>query len=206
MGWHGYLSAVKCKWFAYGPADATATPSSLASLKSRLLQPFWLRITQFVLKKRPLNERFCLFLVRTHLTATSTVQDRTMVSGTGIRWTTVSLNLHKGSNDHPWWNLALLCYNINKLTYLPAFSALMPLAGWQEGHPSCKRYGQDGGGGHWLVRMEWCPAGWSVGLPLLIFPCTIKSRSSLLAPAHPGGPGKRAVKWLCMCVCYLLSQ
>ena len=33
-------------------------------------------------------------------------------------------------------------------------------------------------------------------LPLLIFPCTIKSRSSLLAPAHSGGPGKRAVKWL----------
>jgi len=26
--------------------------------------------------------------------------------------------------------------------------------------------------------------------PLLIFPCTIKSRSSVLAPAHPGGPGK----------------
>ena len=25
---------------------------------------------------------------------------------------------------------------------------------------------------------------------------TIKSRSSLLAPAHPGGPGKRAVKRL----------
>ena len=38
-------------------------------------------------------------------------------------------------------------------------------------------------------------------MPLLIFPCTIKSRSSLLAPAHPGGPGKRAVKrlwwWWC---------
>jgi len=31
---------------------------------------------------------------------------------------------------------------------------------------------------------------------LLIFPCTIKSRSSLLAPAHPGGPGKRVVKRL----------
>jgi len=54
----------------------------------------------------------------------------------------------------------------------------------------------DGGGGHSLVRMEWCPAGWSVCLPLLIFPCTMKSRSSLLAPAHPGGPGKRAVKRL----------
>ena len=33
-------------------------------------------------------------------------------------------------------------------------------------------------------------------LPLIIFPCTIKSRSSLLALAHPGGPGKRAVKQL----------
>ena len=54
----------------------------------------------------------------------------------------------------------------------------------------------DDGGGHWLVRMEWHPAGWSVCLPLLIFPCTIKSTSSLLAPAHPGGPGNRAVKRL----------
>ena len=44
--------------------------------------------------------------------------------------------------------------------------------------------------------MEWHPAGWSVCLPMLIFPCTIKSRSSLLALAHPGGPGKTAVKWL----------
>jgi len=26
---HGYLSGAKCKWLAYGPADATATPSSL---------------------------------------------------------------------------------------------------------------------------------------------------------------------------------
>jgi len=51
----------------------------------------------------------------------------------------------------------------------------------------------DGGGGHWLVRMEWRPAAWLVCLPLLIFPCTIKSRSSFLAPAHPGGPGKRGM-------------
>jgi len=57
----------------------------------------------------------------------------------------------------------------------------------------------DGEGGHWLVRMEWRPAGWSVCLPLLIFPCTIKSGSSLLAPAHLVGPGKRAVKWLWWC-------
>jgi len=47
-----------------------------------------------------------------------------------------------------------------------------------------------------IVRMEWRPAGLSVCLPLLIFPCTIKSRSSLLAPAHLGVPEKRAVKRL----------
>jgi len=44
--------------------------------------------------------------------------------------------------------------------------------------------------------MEWRPAGWSVCLPLLIFPCTVKCRSSPLAPAHPGGPRKLAVKRL----------
>ena len=57
----------------------------------------------------------------------------------------------------------------------------------------------DGGGGHWLVRMEWRPAGWSVCLPLLISPCTIKSRSFLLAPGHLDGPGKRVVKQLWWC-------
>ena len=65
-----------------------------------------------------------------------------------------------------------------------AFNALILLVGRQEGHLACKKWG-DGGGGHWLVRMEWRPAGWSMCLPPLIFPCTIKSRSSLLAPAHP---------------------
>jgi len=73
------------------------------------------------------------------------------------------------------------------MRFFVAFNALTPLVGQQEGHPACKKAG-DGGGGHWLVRIEWLPAGWSVCLPLLIFPCTIKSRSSLLAPAHPGGP------------------
>ena len=89
---------------------------------------------------------------------------------------------------------------------LVAFSALTLLVGLQEGHPACKNMG-DGGGGHWLVWMEWRRAGWSVCLPLLIFPCTIKSRSSLLAPAHPGGPGKRAVKrlWWCGVVVFCLG-
>ena len=86
-----------------------------------------------------------------------------------------------------------------------AFSALTLLAGRQEGHPACKKSG-DGVGGHCLDRTEWRPAGWSVCLPLLVFPCIKKSRSSFLAPAHPGGPGKRAVKRLwCGGGCYLLT-
>ena len=79
-----------------------------------------------------------------------------------------------------------------------AFSALTNWHCWlggRKGIRPVKNMG-DGGGGHWLVRMEWLPAAWSVCLPLLISPCTIKSRSSLLAPAHPGGPRKRAVKRL----------
>jgi len=42
-----------------------------------------------------------------------------------------------------------------------------------------------------------------VCLPGLISPCTIKSRGSLLAPAHPDGPGKRAVTRLCVCALIL---
>ena len=34
---HGYLSGARCICFAYGPDDATATPSSPASLKSRCM-------------------------------------------------------------------------------------------------------------------------------------------------------------------------
>jgi len=35
--WRGYLSEARCKWFAYGPADATANPSSLVPVKSRMV-------------------------------------------------------------------------------------------------------------------------------------------------------------------------
>jgi len=45
--WHSYLSVMRYKHFAYGPADATANPSFLASLKSRMTAlPFWGELTQ----------------------------------------------------------------------------------------------------------------------------------------------------------------
>jgi len=55
------MSGARCKWFAYGPADYTVTPSSLASLKSGLVWPFWCWLTQVVLEKRLLNK--CLLQI-----------------------------------------------------------------------------------------------------------------------------------------------
>jgi len=52
MCWCVYLSEARFKWFAYGSADATATPSSLGSLKSRMV---YLAGAKAVVEKRPLN-------------------------------------------------------------------------------------------------------------------------------------------------------
>ena len=62
--WHCYLSGVRCR-LAYGPADATTTQwhsLSLASVKSRLVLPFWYQITLVVTEKGPLNWCVCLAL------------------------------------------------------------------------------------------------------------------------------------------------
>ena len=57
--WHGYLSGVRCR-LAYVPADATANSLSLASVKSRLVLPFWYRLTWVVPEKEPLNGCMCV--------------------------------------------------------------------------------------------------------------------------------------------------
>jgi len=60
---------------------------------------------------------------------------------------------------------------------------------------------RDEGGGS-LIRPDGVVPSRIVGGSVSdISPCTIKSRRFLLAPAHPGGPGKRAVKRFCVCVC-----
>ena len=57
--WCGYLSGARCRLFAYSLVQLMPlhpkTPSSLASFKSRLVLPFWYRLAQVVLEKRPLN-------------------------------------------------------------------------------------------------------------------------------------------------------
>jgi len=66
---HGYLSGAWCKWFAYGPGDATAI--------HRLLfhrNPEWFNLSGAILsrlswKKRPLNGCLSVSLQRSQLTA-----------------------------------------------------------------------------------------------------------------------------------------
>jgi len=62
------------------------------------------------------------------------------------------------------------CIHNEFIHALVAFSALTLLVARQEGHPACIKW-EDGGGGHWLVQMEWRSAGLScvsasVNLPL----------------------------------------
>ena len=49
--WHGYLSGASCKSFAYGPADASATSSSLAPVKSRMVYLSGAGLPRLSLKK-----------------------------------------------------------------------------------------------------------------------------------------------------------
>jgi len=82
------------------------------------------------------------------------------------------------------------------------FSAFTLLVGRQEGHPACK-------------KTEWWGAGVVIclergadlhmaqlmALPLIVS-CFSKIQSgfTFLVPAHPGSPGKRAIKRVCVCV------
>jgi len=68
-----------------------------------------------------------------------------------------------------------------------AFSALTLLVARQEGHPACKMKNMGvGGGGHWLVRMEWRPAGWSVCLPPFNLPLHHKVQKLSSGTGSPG--------------------
>ena len=82
-----------------------------------------------------------------------------------------------------------------------AFSALTLLVGQQEGHPACK-------------KTEWWSAGVVICLEqgadlhmaqLMPLPLTVSCFSEIqtgftfLVLAHPGNPGQRAIKWVCVC-------
>jgi len=79
-----------------------------------------------------------------------------------------------------------------------AFSALTLLVGRQEGHPACKKL--SGGVLAWLS--VWSEVQTCIWPRLMPLPLTVSCFSKIeigftfLVPAHPGSPGKRAVKWV----------
>jgi len=110
-----------------------------------------------------------------------------------------------------WWLLLSFCWHsfspsnsrvVMLALSLFAFSALTLLVGRQEGHLAGKKH-------------EWWGAGVVIclqqgadlhtaqlmSLPLTVS-CFSKSRLvfTFLVPAHPGSPGQRVVKRLCVCV------
>ena len=83
-------------------------------------------------------------------------------------------------------------------SWLFHFSALTLLAGRQKGHPACKKLSE--GVLAWLsacskVLTSILPSWW-----LLIISCFSKIQTgfTFLVPAHPDGPGQRAVKQVCV--------
>jgi len=76
------------------------------------------------------------------------------------------------------------------------------LVGWQEGHPACKKLS---GGVHGVVICLELGADLHMA-HLMPLPLTVSCFSKIqigfafLVPAHPGSPGKRAVKRVRVCV------
>ena len=82
-----------------------------------------------------------------------------------------------------------------------AFSALTLLVGRQEGYPACKKL--SGGVLAWLSvwsEMQICIMAQRMPRPLTVS-CFSKIQIGFffLVPAHPGSPGQRAVKRVCVC-------
>jgi len=100
------------------------------------------------------------------------------------------------------WSLIVCNYYTVKLQN-SAFSALTLLVGWQEGHPARKNLSDEVLA--WLsvwseVQMICIWSGWCHCHPI-ISASENTEWFILLVPAYPGSPGKKAVKWLCVCVC-----
>jgi len=75
------------------------TPSSLASFKSRLVLPFWYRLSQVVLEKRPLNGSSVVVVMCCQKLHDMTASQH-RASGTVCRTRSVAVHLWLSSNVH----------------------------------------------------------------------------------------------------------
>jgi len=107
------------------------------------------------------------------------------------------MHIHHVSQLNRGQNLNLYKYNV--LQQRIAYSALTPLVGRQEGHPASKKL--SGGLLAWLS--VWSEVYMAQLMPLsLTVSCfsQIQIGFTFQVPAHPGRPGQRDVKQVCVCV------
>jgi len=90
----------------------------------------------------------------------------------------------------------------------PSVLAVTLLVGRQEGHPACKKL--SGGVLGVVICLE---RGADLHMTQLMpLPLAVSCFSKIqigfafLVPAHPGSPGQRAVKHVCVCVCFNYAQ
>ena len=83
----------------------------------------------------------------------------------------------------------------------------MLLVGRQEGHPACKKT-ERWGAGMVICLEQGADLHTAQLMPL---PLTVSCFSKIqigfafLISAHPGSPGQRAIKRMCVCVCYCMA-
>jgi len=87
--------------------------------------------------------------------------------------------------------------------YVHPFSALTLLVGRQEGHLACKKTERwDAGVVVCLQRGADLHMAQLMPLSLTVACFTkIQIGFTFLVLAHPGSPGQRTIKWVCVCVC-----
>jgi len=96
--WCGYLFGSRCR-FAHGPADAIVTVS--CSSKSRLVLPFWWRLTRIVPYKGPLNGCCCCCCCCLHYA----VKTFAVATAEWPNWGSISTEQFRGSDRV----ISLLC-------------------------------------------------------------------------------------------------
>ena len=116
-------------------------------------------------------------------------------------------NMGNSYNINWYYNSFLhVILNFSLVSVLPsvliAFSALTLLVGRQEGHPACKKTERWGAGMViCLERGADLHMAQQIPLPLTVsYFSKIQIGFTFLVLAHPGSPGQRAIKRVCVCV------
>jgi len=169
------------EWLPAGWAVCLPMLSSLAPQSPEVL--FWHWLTRVVSGKRAIKRlcvcvcmHFCTALhhkLWNQMTGRLSIQEWQMCRYLKLNKSLTAIQKLTTINyarPYPWYPVTISHSGLDWLIIRwlwgeYAFSAWMLLVVWQEGHPDCKKYGEDGGGGHWLlVSPDGVAPSWMVGV------------------------------------------